>query len=239
MLGRPSSLQLRTILQYCSGYLVRNHSFCFQVLSLHSGNELNLATTDYNNLYSLVYNATLTAHDIEGANWHPVSTPTGDRSLYSIIPTYDYSVDLWALQIYRGGSFGGNLWKHLAANTTKPAVMSEFGIDAWNNKTGQLDMANQAYYDGKLFQEIVANSSLCTGGTVFQFMDGWWKAGNNSYQLTTGSNCTGAANDGVCNPAWFGIHAISLNATTGIDDLSPRTAYTTLQSLFLSTNPYP
>jgi hypothetical protein len=201
---------------------------------LSAGNELNLATTDYPNLYSLVDAARTAAHNIEGINWHPVATPTADGSIGSRIYNYDYSVDVWAVQIYRGASFG-SLWTTLKTNTSKPAIMSEFGIDSWDNRTGMENQTAQAYFDSKLFSEIVANNATCTGATVFQWMDGWWKGGNSSVQLTTGSTCNGAANDGVCNSAWLGINSVS----AGIPNIvTPKQAYFSLQTLFLSTDPY-
>lgn len=199
------------------------------------GNELDfgLEKSQMDDLFSLVNEARITARKIEGSNWHPVSTAVADGSLDVRIAEYDYSVDVWALQIYRGSTFGG-LWKTLKTATKKPAIITEFGVDAYDGLKGREDQDAQALYDSKLFKEIIDNSDVVSGGCKFQWSDGWWKTGNRGRQSVEGLKCN-SPNDKICNDAWWGLYSIS-KGTPNV--LTPRKSYYELQSLFRSARPY-
>jgi len=55
------------------------------------------------------------------------------------------NLDLWGITAYRGKSFG-TLFSDMAAATTKPILLAEFGKDAYNDTTHAEDQAMQARY---------------------------------------------------------------------------------------------
>jgi len=192
------------------------------------GNELNFNSAALPDLFSLINEARNAAHSAEGSSWHPVCASMADINLISTIAQYDSSVDLWALQIYRGSSFY-TLFSDYAKTSSKPMVITEFGIDSWSNSANGVDEATQSQVDAGLFKEIINNRGVCSGGLVFEFQDEWWKAGNINSHDSNSSPCNSP--DGACSAEYYGICAISPGTPNG---LTPRQAYYGLQSVFAS-----
>merc|ERR1719343_1763055 len=89
-------------------------------------------------------------------------------------------VDLWGINKYSGLTFG-NLFPAWASLSQKPMFLGEFGADAYNAKTRQVDEASQAKATSLLTQQIVEASAVrggvCVGGLIFELSDEWWKDG--------------------------------------------------------------
>ncbi len=135
------------------------------------------------------------------------------------------SVDVWMLNIYRGREFS-NLFDQWRSITTKPMLLGEFGIDAYDSRIQQVDEATQAEWDVSLWDDILRNRHLMGnfrirrgsgtgsirytsivvngGGAVFEWNDEWWKGGL-YYQQDAGGWESGAFLDGMGNEEYFGI----------------------------------
>jgi len=134
-------------------------------------------------------------------------------------------LDLWGANVYRGYSFG-NLFTTYASKSTKPFWVSEYGIDALDNRTKTEYQDVQASYAGHLWVEIEA-AEVCVGGTIMAYSDEWWKAGDpNSHDY--GGYPTSAHPDGFSNEEWWGIFWCEDNGDAP-DILHPRKVYYTLQ----------
>ncbi len=138
-------------------------------------------------------------------------------------------IDIWGLNMYSGLSFG-NVFTQWPSLTGKPMFMAEYGADAWNANTGSEDTAAQAEATRVLTQILIANSSasdpdsVCTGGTIFEWADEWWKAGDPAVQDTGGIAPGGGPHpDLTFNEEYWGIVDAYRN---------PRPAYYELQTLF-------
>jgi hypothetical protein len=173
---------------------------------------------------------------------HPVSTSYGDIDInapgMTLADTKDYvnnictSVDVWGLNIYRGGSFGA-LFSQWSSITGKAMFISEFGTDAFISDTptpfptGHVDETIQANWDAGLWREIYRQLSaydplkVAIGGTVFEWSDEWWKVSPPFTQETGGY--AGAHPDFFANEDYFGINGI---------DRKKRVAYDTLRGAF-------
>jgi hypothetical protein len=165
----------------------------------------------------------------------PVATsfaPTGS------IPSDDdlrrlAAVDVWGLNIYSQPGFFNRFVEWRLANTRlgikKPFFMSEYGVDAFDNRAGQPDEAAQAAALRQQTTEIRAqlsarNAALpCLGGTPFEWNDEWWKFGNWGVQDRGGFANGGVAPDGFANEDWWGVVDI---------DRRPRAAYMVLKELY-------
>ncbi|MDP3790175.1 MAG: hypothetical protein Q8R48_07230, partial [Candidatus Omnitrophota bacterium] len=134
-----------------------------------------------------------------------------------------------------------DLFDDAAHRSKKLFWVAEFGVDAWhtNNKrsdpsVGYLDEASQAQWDAALWDEIAARGDVCTGGTVFEYSDEWWKdhSGADSshgyvgypidYKMTNHP-------DEYSNEEWYGLFAVTDNGT-GPDIVTARPVYYELKS---------
>jgi hypothetical protein len=148
------------------------------------------------------------------------------------------SIDFWAMQVYRGNTFG-SLTTGFAAASTKPLVITEFGYDAldgridaeWPNNAKQPAEAMEA-----LWNELRADDALddvIAGACVFEYADEWWKdqaAGNLSAQ-DYGPRWPGPFEDGQGNEEWWGIFRI-IDDGTNIDILEPRAMFYRLAAMW-------
>jgi hypothetical protein len=196
------------------------------------GNELNgdWLNVNLSAWYSLLNECAQIAHDVEGENSHPVTTANWD--IYDIS---DYEVvvkdlDAWGANVYRGSSFG-DLFTEYANISTKPFWISEYGIDAFDNRYGDeyenIGPPYQAIYAGNLWDEMEA-SGVCSGGTIMAYSDEWWKAGDPCTHDNGGYHIS-AHPDGYSNEEWWGIMRTVDNGS-GPDTLQPRKAYYTLKN---------
>lgn len=158
-----------------------------------------------------------------------VSSSYGGMPPQNVVDALD-NIDLWGLNIYKGISFENEFtnWKNLSP---KPAYMSEFGADAFNNNKGAPDLEAQAEATRKLLNEIRSNSSVVSedgvmvGGTIFEFSDEWWKDTNPDQQDNGGiAPGIGPYPDAVFNEEWWGLVTI---------DREKRPAYEELKKAYL------
>ncbi len=220
------------------------------VLMWAIGNELNadwMYGNKLNDLFSLINEMAQEAHLEEGVNYHPVTTPLLDKNLISTIDLYNLNMtnlDVWSVNLYRGSSFG-SFFSDYANDSGKPLVITEYGIDAYNDTKGDEYEKNgtpyQALYDESLWKEIVANSDVVSGGSIMAYSDEWWKGkygqtrpGCPDPNPSIHSNCgypTGSHSDGYSNEEWWGIVRTKDNGSYP-DIVEARAVYYTLKSLW-------
>ena len=214
------------------------------ILMWSIGNELNASTmygSNKANLFSLINEMAEEAH-AEDAN-HPVTTPLADEDLMNTISTYNSAVpdlDIWGANIYRGNSFG-NLFTDFATASDKPLLVTEFGIDAYNDINIAEDQTTQATYASTLWYEIEGNSATAVGGVYKEYSDEWWMG-----SLSVDEGCPEADNplshgdcgigdssfpDAYDNFEWWGLMSIAENGSNP-DIVSARMAYTALQTIW-------
>lgn len=222
----------------------KNHS---AILMWAIGNNLNhFYSGNQGQLFSLINEMALAAHEEEGAGYHPVVVSLADESMPGTIGANDALVpglDVWGVNAYRGKSFG-SLFTDYTGVSTKPLLITEYGIDVYDQARGNeyeaLGIPYQAEYAQSLWNQINANGNVCIGGVLREYTDEWWLG---KYSSDTGcpdlassihSRC-GFANgnqpDGYTNEEWWGIMRTVDNGT-GPDLLEPRATFYTLKSLW-------
>jgi hypothetical protein len=202
------------------------------VLMWNLGNEQNYSSTQNNGnspyWYSLAEEMAVAAYKVEGASFHPVCISNGN--LYNIgastMLAADSSlayVDCWGSNAYEQNFT--NFFATYRTRSSKPIVITEFGIDALNNVTKTEHEAVQAYFDSTNWLQIRTASDVCVGATVFEFTDEWWKAGDpDSHDY--GGYATNAHPDGYSNEEWWGLIAVTPDADNdGLDEWRPRKVY--------------
>ncbi|MFA5354582.1 MAG: hypothetical protein WC291_10165 [Thermodesulfovibrionales bacterium] len=222
-----------------------------QMVSVHKNHPAILLWTieadqgyDPDQLFSLINEMAAEAHNEEGASAHPVTANlSGDKAITTII-AYDSklsSLDAWGITTYRGSSFG-TLFSDYKTASTKPLVITGFGIDAYDSaKKDEYERTGtpaQADYAKQLWSEIAANADLCFGGVVTEYSDEWWKGKYASAACPDGAaqhgvcgNADKAQPDGTNNAEWWGIVRLLPNGSD-LDSVEPRTVYYTLKGLW-------
>ncbi|MEE2785800.1 MAG: glycoside hydrolase family 2 TIM barrel-domain containing protein, partial [Myxococcota bacterium] len=146
----------------------------------------------------------------------PLSTIWGEVPAPELVDRIDPFIDVWASNVYRYNSFGqppDEIFSQFRAITDKPFYVGEYGCDAWNTTTGQLDEVAQATCNTGLAQRIVEQSTLnggdSIGGFLFEWNDEWWKVANGqvNMQESTPGGVPGAgpAPDARFNEEYWGI----------------------------------
>ncbi|MBD3272649.1 MAG: hypothetical protein GF384_08960, partial [Elusimicrobia bacterium] len=227
------------------------------ILLWNFGNEMNrnlggLSPADW---YAFVNEVAGLAHQLEfqaRGEYHPVISAVGENGdISQEIKEYDQLVpnmDAWAVQIYRGPSFG-SLFNLLKSRTNKPIMVSEFGCDAFDRRSQSMqeEQTIQNTYVTGLWTEIndilSANDpdDICVGGLVHSWADDWskdqWGYPNSSHD-TTGQppewNNPGyydyqAPGNYNMNEEWWGICGIF----PGNNDRDLREVYFGLQDMWL------
>lgn len=166
---------------------------------------------------------------------HLITTPLADLALVETIRAAEpfmTNLNAWGAQAYRGSRFG-DLIPRYATASGKPLLMTEFGLDAYDQEAGTEWPDNarvQADYLSSLWEEMVFRTNIVSGGFVFSWVDEWWKAGNPSIQ-DAGGWVNPAFPDNFANEEWWGIHATSAVAGQA-DRLRPRAAVEALRRLW-------
>jgi hypothetical protein len=194
------------------------------------GNEWN-----YNGLYTDLSHADSLARINEAAalvraadTTHPVITVYGELPTVATLDAMP-DIDIWGINAYRGIGFG-DLFSVWEGRSEKPMFLSEYGADAYNANLPGYDPQSQAEATAALTEALLANSSALTpdgvalGGTIFEWADEWWKAGNPNTQEAGGVAPGGGPHpDQTFNEEYWGVVDI---------DRMPRPAYEELQRLY-------
>ena len=196
------------------------------------------------------------AFEIEGTNYHPVTTDFAadswnglgyDRNLVTdhmgIAELFSddahlTGLDIWGFNSYRGTTFDvpgekTNLFLNYTEVSSKPMWISEFGIDAWDQKTGMEDQLVQTEGVSSLWNEIDENQTICLGGSVKEYSDEWWTndVANNPNAQDTGPFERGDQPDGWSDEEYYGLVSISPQSG-GADIVTPRQAYFAVGNAF-------
>lgn len=181
------------------------------------------------------------AHATEGASFHPVSTANADTAGLGDVcqagcsdDTSLPNLDLWSVQIYRGCSFGSLFNQFQKTDCSRPLLITEFGVDAWDSVLGIENQNLQASCLSDLLDEadqalaVRTPGGVSTGQVVFQWADEWWKADpdaanpantcvEGATSWSTHDSCKTFNNfaypDPGINEEWWGI--------TGLDPAAP------------------
>lgn len=214
------------------------------------GNELNAeGEHKYDSLFSLIDEMAEQAHTEEGANYHPVTTSLVDRNIIDTMSKYEKNtthLDVWSVQLYRGKDFG-DFFKEYQNVSTKPLLVLEFGIDAYDDRKKVEYEDVQAEYASTLWKHLVDNSDVVSGGSIMSYSDGWFKGkidrdgreGCPDKDAWIHSDCGYSIQshpDKYANVEWWGVARIKLNESDGVDIVEPRKAYYTLKDLWTNSS---
>lgn len=209
----------------------KNHK---AILFWELGNEYNYHPEwfegDINTWYIALNNAADLIH--KNDTNHPVATAHGELPNKEILELCS-NVDIWGMNVYRWDN-PKTIFPEWEAISSKPMYLSEAGADSY------MTIARDQYAEGvnedaqadatkKIIDEIFGAPNICSGVTMFAFVDEWWKAGENNVQNKGGwaPNSIGVPYDGAPNEEYWGIVNI---------DRSKKKAFNTLKEGYKSNN---
>ncbi len=158
---------------------------------------------------------------------HPITTIYGELPTADLVDELD-GIDVWGINAYRGLTFDG-LIEDYAEVSSKPLFLAEFGADAWDSRgEGSYNPEAQAEATEALLTELrdksirYGDDGIVSGGTIFEWADEWWKAGNPSVQDLGGIAPGGGPHpDASFNEEWWGLVDV---------DRIPRPAYDVMKN---------
>lgn len=227
--GGKNDILSGTFIDYVNKF--KNHN---AILMWELGNEYNYHPEWFNgdikNWYKAMNEAAAVIH--KNDTLHPVATAHGDLP-DDLARSMGANIDVWGMNVYRSVR-PETIFKEWKEVSDKPMYLSETGADSY------MQIANQGYEQGInekaqadateiILKATFKGKDICSGVTLFQFTDGWWKAGNNDVQDTGGTapNSTGVPFDGSPNEEFWGIVDI---------DRNKKKVYTVVKDIYTSVN---
>ncbi len=208
-----------SFINYITTY--KNHN---SILLWELGNEYNYHPEwfggDIENWYAALNNAADLIHQTDKN--HPVATAHGELP-NALALSLSPNVDVWGINVYRWDN-PVSLFAEWSVVSSKPMYLSEAGADSYMtiskdvyeqgpNESAQADATN------KILNGAFSAPDICSGVTLFAFIDELWKAGNNS-ELDSGGwapNSSGVPYDGTPNEEYWGIVTIDRNKKKAYD----------------------
>jgi len=191
--------------------------------------------------YSFVNELAKEIHKIDPN--HPVALGNGELVGLDIANKVCPDIDLVACIIYRGRTFG-NLFNSLKATFDRPVLLSEIGADSYDAYLNKEDQNMQAFFLEAQWRQIYANlagskkgAGNCIGGTIFEWMDEWWKHNPSEAEGWKAHNTEAGWSSGSyyfdikapgnmnMNEEWFGIVSQSEELENGLNKRIPKKAY--------------
>jgi len=130
--------------------------------------------------------------------------------------------DFWGSNVYPGETFG-TWFDDYSGLSGKPLMITEYGIDALDNRVKQEYEAVQSEWVLGQWQEI-DESDITIGSTLMAYSDEWWKASGNLDVQDYGGYPTIAHPDGYSNEEWWGVMRIVKDGSNP-DIMQPRQVY--------------
>lgn len=207
-----------TYLNYINSH--KNHD---AILMWELGNEYNYHpdwfNNNINNWYTILNNAASAIHNADPN--HPVSTAHGEVPTAGVLELCP-EVDVWGMNVYRWDNPSSAITQFTNISG-KPCYFSESGADRYNKNRAREMQDEQANADLKIWKAIKDKLDQCSGITFFEFVDEWWKGGNNMSQDASGFAMT-IPYDSYANEEWWGIVDIERNKSIAYETL--KTAFT-------------
>lgn len=204
------------------------------ILFWELGNEYNYHPEwfdgDLKNWYSALNKAAHIIH--QNDSLHPVATAHGELP-DSLALSMCSNIDIWGMNVYRWDN-PEPIFTQWEKISEKPMYLSEAGADSYmtiaknNYEMGENEKA-QADATNNILDAIFKNREICSGVTLFAFVDELWKAGNPD-TLDPGGwapNSSGVPYDGSPNEEYWGLLKI---------DRSKKLAFNVVKTKYLNEN---
>jgi len=143
---------------------------------------------------------------------HPVAVGNWEKGFLEEHAKYAPAVDIMGVNSYQGKVGFGRLWKDVREKFDRPVLITEYGVDAFDWRTGEEDEKVQAEYHEGNWKDIEyhlaggAGEGNSIGGIIFEWLDEWWKSNLGSWNVHEKTKDQPMAfPDGFSSEEWFGL----------------------------------
>jgi beta-galactosidase/beta-glucuronidase len=181
---------------------------------------------------------------------HPVALGNGESSFLDIAAENCPNIDLLAIIIYRGRTFG-NIFENIRNIFDKPIILSEFGCDSYDAYRKKENQNIQSEFILDQWKKIYNNSTVSgnqagnvLGGFLFEWTDEWWKFNEGYPEGWSEHNPEAGWSNGSyyydirakhnlnMNEEWFGIISLQRRQENDLNKRVPKKAYFNLKEYF-------
>jgi uncharacterized protein (TIGR03437 family) len=124
----------------------------------------------------------------------------------------------------------------VTARTSKPVLISGFGVDAFDDFAAAADFEAQSIYAELLAEELESILRVgfhqVLGGLYSELTDQWHRGGLDPSFHGPAGRPSGSSPDGVVNEAWTGLFGLTRSGAPGLDSLRARPAYERLAQIW-------
>ncbi len=173
--------------------------------------------------YALLGEAAETLRQIEPDQTPLLTTAVHDLGELGRAPA---GLSFWCWNANPGRSFGG-LLEQARRRASQPVLISEYGVDAFDERTRQENEYAQAEAAGTLVKEI-EGAGWVLGGIYNSLLDEWWRGSTDAAEHGAGGAPHSGFPDGLRNPGWQGLFRVEATGQPGRDSLYARAAYRVL-----------
>ncbi len=119
-------------------------------------------------------------------------------------------MDIFGINLYMGKDGFGVIWDNIKRILNIPMLITEYGCDAYFTGVGEDEKGQEIYHLG-CWKDIYFNSCFgngtgnSIGGVIFEWLDEWWKSGQDPKIHVTSSQSQLPFPDNAANEEWFGI----------------------------------
>ena len=147
---------------------------------------------------------------------HLVGYSNGEVITIDLLSKNSGNLDVFGANVYRGSQgFGRSFWEDARDHLGKPVFITEYGCPAfYSGKDMAIAEDKQAEYHQGNWEDMMNNRAgygmgNAIGGSIFEFVDEWWKAGpppqfSPSVQETVGQFRANFP-DGWMHEEWLGV----------------------------------
>ena len=147
---------------------------------------------------------------------HLVGFSNGEVVTIDILAKYSHNIEVFGVNAYRGpDGFGRSFWEDVQRNLNKPVLLTEFGCPSYfAGKDSSFAEDKQLEYLRGNWEDILYNTAgsgygNAIGGTLFEFVDEWWKSGLppkfSASEHETVGDFRAAFPDGWMHEEWLGV----------------------------------
>ncbi|MFH0879803.1 MAG: hypothetical protein V2A34_08835, partial [Lentisphaerota bacterium] len=160
---------------------------------------------------------------------HPVAIGNLGSGMAEEYRQYAPAIDIFGMNAYMGPNGFGGTWDEVRSKFDRPVLILEYGCDAYAEGRGPDEEAQANYHRGAL-RDLVLNQAggelagNCIGGVIFEYLDEWWKAGDDIHTQSVVSQWQGPMPDNKVHEEWFGIMGQGSGRNSPFER-APRQAY--------------